>query len=400
MTKFAVGGATDVGRVRRSNQDQFLVEDSLFVVADGMGGHSGGEIASEIAVTSLSERPVVASIDALIEEVQRANHNIVMRARDEPGLRGMGTTVVVMADLHRVGPNRIGIANVGDSRIYRLTAQGLHQHTEDHSLVEALVRDGRLSRSEAAVHPQRNIVTRALGIDEKVLVDAWELVPVVGDRYLLCSDGLFGEVGAPDIHDVLREVESPQGAAQELVDRACAAGGRDNVTVVVIDVIGADSVDDMPSDRVTSTRKALPEGVLSARPLPTRDDLDRGGDPHPEEISRRSTDGRPVLTWRLGVFVIAVFLILSVVFAGTAVYARSSYFVAEGDGQVVIYRGRPNGVLWFDPTVEVVTDISLGEVVDLDEIDQDALRQGRVFDTLDEATTYVSLLNVQLASSP
>ncbi|MEM8709123.1 MAG: PP2C family serine/threonine-protein phosphatase, partial [Actinomycetota bacterium] len=258
MTAFAYGAATDVGRVRSSNQDRFFVGDSVFVVADGMGGHSGGEIASEIAVTVLEDADTVGTIDDLIGRVQEANSGIVDRAKEQPELKGMGTTVTMLADIKRAGPNRLGVANVGDSRLYRVTDSGLHQHTEDHSLVEALVRDGRLTRAEAAVHPQRNIVTRALGIDEKVLVDAWELIPVVGDRYVLCSDGLFGE-----IHEVLQFTSSPQDAADELVKRARDAGGRDNITVVVVDVVEADTFDDMPDDRVTDVRKALPDGVLT-----------------------------------------------------------------------------------------------------------------------------------------
>ncbi len=166
MTVFAVGASTHAGKVRPTNQDNLLANDPMFVVADGMGGHRGGETASAIVADALAAAATVATVDDLIEEVQKANSQIVDRGELERELRGMGTTVTVLTDLHGPGPDRLGVANVGDSRLYRVTDGVLCQHTTDHSLVESLVRDGRLTRAEAAVHPQRNIITRALGIDE------------------------------------------------------------------------------------------------------------------------------------------------------------------------------------------------------------------------------------------
>ncbi len=393
MTAFAFGAATDVGRVRHSNQDKLLVTDPMFVVADGMGGHNGGEIAAAIAVETMAEAEELTSIDALIEWVQKANEEIVAQARITPELRGMGTTVCALVGLSAAGPHRLGVANVGDSRLYRLTTDGLHQHTEDHSLVESLVRDGRLSKAEAANHPQRNIVTRALGIDEKVLVDAWELVPVQGDRYLLCSDGLFGEIGPVEIHEVLSEVASPQDAAEDLVSRACAAGGRDNVTVVVVDVVEADSVDEPPGDRVSAVRKALPDGVLNLEsPEPSAPSVPT--DPHPDEI----IVGAPatIFTWRLVAFVSAVVVVLAVLITSITVYARSNYFIeVEGDG-VVVYQGRSGGVLWFDPTAEdrIEFDPALIDAGALA-----ALTEDLDFDSLDEADAFANDLLEQADST-
>ena len=255
MTSFAVGAATDTGQVRAATRIAISFRNP--VVADGMGGHIGGEIALK-SPSSPSRRST--------RSVRSTNSSAVLRRRmppswSEPVLSpscAAWERPCVLADIERPGSNRLGVANVGDSRLYRLTADGLFQHTEDHSLVEALVRDGRLTRAEAAVHPQRNIVTRALGIDEKVLVDAWELIPVEGDRYLLCSDGLFNEVPEPEIAEVLRAQESPEDAAHELVERANDAGGRDNITVVVVDVVTAGSFDALPADRVSDT-VTLPE---------------------------------------------------------------------------------------------------------------------------------------------
>ncbi len=389
MTSFAFGAATDTGRVRSANQDRYLAADHVFVVADGMGGHMGGEIASEITVVALEAADTVGSIDDLIGRVQEANADIVDRAREQPELKGMGTTVCVLADIKRAGPNRLGIANVGDSRLYRLTDEGVHQHTEDHSLVEALVRDGRLSRAEAAVHPQRNIVTRALGIDEKVLVDAWELVPVVGDRYVLCSDGLFNEIHENEIAEVLRSLPAPQEAADELIARANAAGGRDNITVLVIDVTDADTHDDLPDDRVTDIRKALPDGVLTVdKPTAAEHaaEMATAADPHPDEIVVETVPS--VVTWRLGAMVAAVMIVLLVMMAVLLQIGRSGFTVVEGeDGTVEILQGE--GFLWFEPTTETESDIV---VADLPALDRERVETGQEFESRDEAETYLAYL--------
>lgn len=315
MTGFEVGAATHVGMVRDSNQDRLIVDDPVFAVADGMGGHSGGEIAAAIAVDVLAATQAVVTIDDLIERVHEANLEIVERARREPRLRGMGTTVCILAGLGGDGPDRLGVANVGDSRLYRVTDGGLHQHTEDHSLVESLIREGRLTREEARVHPQRNIVTRALGIDERVLVDAWELVPVAGDRYLLCSDGLFGEVPATEIHDVLTGTESAQAAADRLVEQACAAGGRDNVTVVIVDVVEADPPVQVPADRVAAVRRALPEGVLPADRPSAPEPVDVHPPPYPAPWHQPVSG---LLTWRLVLFIAVLVVVLVVLVAAVS----------------------------------------------------------------------------------
>ena len=150
----------------------------------------------------------------------------------------MGTTLCALALVQGDGYEALGVVNVGDSRLYILKEGELEQITEDHSLVATLERQGRLTRAEAAVHPQRNIVTRALGIDSKVMVDSWEIAPVSGDRYLLCSDGLFNEIDDNRIAATLRKLADPTEAANELVRLANEAGGRDNITCVVVDVLG------------------------------------------------------------------------------------------------------------------------------------------------------------------
>ena len=273
-----------------------------------------------------------------------------------------------------------------------MTDDRLAQITEDHTLVEALVRDGRLSADDALTHPQRNIVTRALGIDDKVLVDAWELAPVAGDRYLLCSDGLFNELTPEEMFALLRDHDEPADAARVLVDAACDAGGRDNVTVVIVDVVEAGEATDVPDDRILSIHKAVPESVVR------RDPPEHTGpnDPHPDEILvDRAMTKAPFVTWRLGAFVGAVLLVLGVLVSSVVAYARSAYFVGLDGEEVVIYRGRPDGVLWFDPTVEESVSLTVAE---LEPADLRDVAAGVEFDALDDARAYADTLVQRVAT--
>lgn len=405
MTEFGFGHATDVGRVRSDNQDRYFGDGTVFAVADGMGGHSGGEVASGLVVDSLVNRERIADLADLVNLVHHVNDRIVETARDDPTLHGMGTTISVLAALDLTdGEGRLGIANVGDSRIYRLIGTELEQITEDHSLVEALVRDGRLTPEEASRHPQRNILTRALGIDEKVLVDAWELRAVTGDRYVVCSDGLFNELTAAEMSEVVASTDDPQAAADVLVARACDVGGRDNVTAVVVHVTDADDAGD-DDQRVLSIRRAVPEaGTLppsaprdEADGSPHGDDDEAGdGDPSPSApvgAERGRVRGR--ITWRVGALVVAVVVIVVLAITAVAAWARSSYYVGVQGPDVVIFQGRPGGVLWFDPTVE--EPVNLG-VVELDDADLDALRAGVEFGDIGEARDYGRRLALRVRS--
>ena len=265
MTTLAWGAVTDPGRMRDVNQDGVLSTEGVFAVADGMGGHSGGEVASAIAVELMAETTSFNSVGELLETVQRANREVLDRARLDRALHGMGTTLVALVAMTVDDTELLGVANVGDSRLYLRTPDEMMQLTEDHSLVEGMVRDGWISPSEAKVHPQRNVVTRALGVEEPLLVDAWELVPVTGDRYLLCSDGLNNELSDAEIEEILDEAADPRQAAHELVQAACDAGGRDNVTVVVVDVVDADpSESDPPADRVVAVHQSDTERTDAA----------------------------------------------------------------------------------------------------------------------------------------
>ncbi|MDA8070497.1 MAG: Stp1/IreP family PP2C-type Ser/Thr phosphatase [Actinomycetota bacterium] len=241
MTVIRSGSASDVGRVRSMNEDRLLESVALFAVADGMGGHAGGEVASDLAIGAL-QRAFTAepSERGLIEAVRRANQAVWERSLEDPQVRGMGTTITAAALVPTGAGDRLVVVNVGDSRAYRFAAGDLRQMTRDHSVAEELVARGELSEAEAAVHPQRHILTRALGIGPEVEVDAWELSPGPGERFVLCSDGLTNEVGDDQIAEVLRRVREPRKAADALVRLANEHGGSDNITVVVVDVVVAD----------------------------------------------------------------------------------------------------------------------------------------------------------------
>lgn len=254
MTVLRSGSATDVGRVRKSNQDVALEETDLFAVADGMGGHVGGEVAARVAVDALREAfRQDSSVEGLRRAVAGANEAVWRRSQDQSGLRGMGTTLTATALVTEPdGRKVIALANVGDSRAYVYTRGRAIQVTADHSLAEEKVRQGELTEAEAAIHPHRHILTRALGVASDVDVDLWELHLHEGDRVLLCSDGLTNELDDETIGEALGSVPDPTDAARSLVEAAVEHGGNDNVTVVVVDVLSAD--DRLVSS--TGTRRA------------------------------------------------------------------------------------------------------------------------------------------------
>jgi serine/threonine protein phosphatase PrpC len=250
MIRFSHGAATSVGRVRQVNEDSYLAVPPLFVVADGMGGHGSGDLASRIAIEEMSAcvafRPLLA--EAVLTALEHANRHIIER----DAANRMGTTVTGLAALETAGGYHLMVFNIGDSRVYRLVDNHLEQLSVDHSEVQELVLAGTITREQARTHPRRNIVTRALGSDSGRLPDHWLLPAIGGDRYLICSDGLFSELPDEAILPLLA-ADSPQQAAEALVAAANDAGGRDNVTVIVVDI---DSDDD-GADEATLPREAL-----------------------------------------------------------------------------------------------------------------------------------------------
>ena len=436
MTRFAWGLASDTGRVRQANEDSMLAVDGLFAVADGMGGHKAGEVASHLAIETLQERFTAAGTDVLVTAVQEANRALVERSSGDGDLTGMGTTMCAMALVDADGRDAIAVVNVGDSRLYLLSDGELTQITEDHSLVATLERQGRLSPAEAAVHPQRNVVTRALGIDVNVMVDSWEILPVIGDRYLICSDGLFNEVDDNRLAATLRRLADPKEATKELVRLANEAGGRDNITCVVVDVMddsghsgsgptsatrvlaahtGGEAADDLlvgPPPTATDGPAGAGDGN-SPDGTETETDVNRSGpgDPADPAAAAAAKGGRRarrqqakaprpprrrILTWRVGLFTV-VLLAIAAVAVGVVVYTgRNTYFVGVDGGQVAIFRGKPGGVLWIDPELAESTAIPVDAVP---AATVDAVRDGVEEPTLDDARRYVANLRDQIDRS-
>jgi PPM family protein phosphatase len=232
------GAATHVGRVRDHNEDCLLAEGLVFAVADGMGGHAAGEVASRIAVEALGEltrHPAAGPAD-VTSVLGEANRRILESQAGHPEQHGMGTTVAGLTVVEEEGSEQWVVFNVGDSRVYRLAESRITMVTHDHSEVRALMDAGLIDAAEAARHPLRNIITRSLGSDPAPQADTWVLRPTPGERFLVCSDGLTNELDDEDIMVVLQEHADPQEAADRLVEEAVRAGGRDNVSVVVVAV--------------------------------------------------------------------------------------------------------------------------------------------------------------------
>ncbi len=347
------GAKTDVGRVRKANEDSHLNAAPLFAVADGMGGHEAGEVASGIAVAVLAEGnppPPDAPPDAwLTERVAAANRAVFDRGSRSASPLRMGTTLTVAY----AAPDAVYVGHVGDSRAYLLREGRLLQITDDHSLVAELVRDGRLSAAEAAVHPQRSVITRALGIEPTVAVEMRRIVPNEGDRILLCSDGLTGPTTDDAIRDILAGEGNPQVAADRLVGAANDGGGEDNITAVVIDVMEA------PAAAVPGPTAAAP-GAAPAPPAPAPGTARRPDAPEPvapphggvivKERPAASTEppgpgpgkARRWLKLLLGLATLVV--VLGGLWTGARWVQESSWYVGVEDGNVAVFQGLPEGL--------------------------------------------------------
>ncbi|MFN8018782.1 MAG: Stp1/IreP family PP2C-type Ser/Thr phosphatase [Acidimicrobiales bacterium] len=424
MTELRAGGATHVGQVRSSNQDAYVIDDgaTLYGVADGMGGHKGGEVASAIAIDTLKEHATTASLEDLREAARKGNRAIFEKAGAESGLHGMGTTLCAVRVVEGPEGDEIGWINVGDSRIYLFRDDRLLQLSRDHSLVEDLLRDGQLTEDEAKVHPKRNIITRALGIDVDVDVDASTVIPFNGDRYLLCSDGLFGEVSDDQITSVLRRLSDPTEAADELVRLANEAGGRDNITVVVVEV-----VDDGGRSLLAAEALAAQESRLKARQeedeaLMAAARAAAGADEEPEPYVPAMADRRSSLpdapedlrsekedlyedlegldskrfTWRVVVFAIAIVAVIAVILGAIVWSGTSSYYVAFKGDRVVLYQGKPGGVLWIKPSYDQDTPLTRDQ---LSESDRKAIADNKAFGSKADALTYILKLQTSATAT-
>jgi protein phosphatase len=342
---------TDTGRQRRENEDSAFVQAPVFVVADGMGGAQAGEVASRIA-TDTFEHGLPdgsgSSEERLADLVRDANQQIYHRSRSELGREGMGTTLTAAY----LDASRLAIAHVGDSRAYLFRDGELTRLTQDHSLVDELVRQGKLTEEQAAEHPQRSIITRALGPEPDVDVDTWTYPVHGGDVVLLCSDGLTSMVSEERIKEILQSSSSLDEAGNRLIDEANEAGGRDNITVVLfrveeVDGAAADQpttvagpADDRvaeaggPQDAPAVSPSATPGVAVVSRPARV---IPRppGQQPGPEPRRPRRL-ARPIAA------LLAVVVVLFLVGGGGYLATRQLYFIGtNSQGIVTIYRGLP-----------------------------------------------------------
>jgi PPM family protein phosphatase len=255
-----VGVITDTGRKRRRNEDAYVCEPPLFAIADGMGGAQAGEVASRLAAAALKESGVeTGGEQRILDLIQEANRRVYARSSTDPNTSGMGTTITVAL----VENGHVAFGHVGDSRAYLIRDGRMEQVTEDHSLVNELLKSGKLSPEEAEAHPQRSVITRALGTDPDVDADTFTIEAKVGDVFLLCSDGLTDMVGEREIQDLVeRNREDIDVALKSLVKAANRSGGEDNITVVAFEIAGEQALTHDGETR---------ENVLQA---PSRDDED------------------------------------------------------------------------------------------------------------------------------
>ncbi len=338
---------SDVGRARQSNEDSYLERAPLFVVADGMGGARAGEVASAIAVETARSSDVGASPEQdLATVVHDANREIYEKAQADSEHAGMGTTFTGAL----VTGSEVAVGHVGDSRMYRFRDGELERLTQDHSLVEEFVRQGKLTPEEAEVHPQRSIITRALGPEPDVQVDTFTFPARAGDIYLICSDGLTGMVSEDEIAEIVGAGPNLGASAKRLIDTANRNGGRDNITVVLFrleDDADEDDGTDTLGDQATSAgvsadsvRAAVAEAEATTTHTAAPPRAESGGVPASSPISRRREPRIP-RTRRIFAAIAALLVVLAAV-AVIWVVDRQFWFVGTtSSGQVALYRGLP-----------------------------------------------------------
>ena len=347
LTSF--GSRTDIGCLRDHNEDSLVVTPPLFAVADGMGGHAAGEVASEIAVRVLSElAPEHPDGEALGRAIEEANRAVIQAAREGRGRQGMGTTMTAAM----LEGERLIIAQVGDSRAYLLHQGKLQQLTRDHSLMADMIEAGQLTPEEARTHPQRSVITRALGSDAHLHPDIYEINVETGDRLLICSDGLSGMIFDDQIENTLRRVQDPQRCASQLVNEAIAAGGHDNVTVIVADVTGY------------------------------------------AEVRRKKLARKTKLSIALVLVLFAA--IVAGAAWGTQTYLNTAAYLANDNGKVAVYRGVPGSVLGLSFShLERTTDVT---VADLQPGVANRLNEGIRVDDMEAADALVKEYEDEIAA--
>jgi PPM family protein phosphatase len=388
---------SDVGMLREGNEDSAYAGAHLLAVADGMGGHVGGEIASAAAIGELrkldTDLPAPELLAALEHTVKAANEKLHRIVESDPALQGMGTTLTAML----WSGNQVALVHIGDSRAYLLRDGSLFQITHDHTLVQSLVDEGRISPDEAASHPQRSLLLRALDGRGEVDPDLSLREAKVGDRYLLCSDGLSGVVTAETIFQVLSEYADPEQAVRQLIDLANRGGGPDNITCVVADVVdlgqshpaaggapmavgaaanaqrmemdgsgggggGNERSSDTPAGRAAQLRDTMPQQPVVVdempppAPAPLRDQHPHQPQPQPlrdpqaggpAPLPRRG-GGRRRWAWLVIALVVFLAVVGTLTYVGLQTMRSERFYATNVNGKVVVFQGEPESVLGFD----------------------------------------------------
>ncbi len=341
MTRWRYAWATDTGLVRQSNQDALYVDETLAIIADGMGGHAAGEVAAAMAIDLVREGFVRdPSVEGLVAAIQGANHAVVRDAKKNADHFGMGTTVIAVGLTYDhdglVSPT---LVHVGDSRAYQLRDGALRQLSEDHSVAEEWVRMGRLTPEEAAVHPRRHQLTRGVGVEDSIAIDVTSLAALAGDRLLLCSDGLTNEI---DQDTLARVASAPNGlelAVENLVSLAKQSGGRDNISVILLEF-----------DEVNVTTSPVRRTMSTAPP------------PAASLIRAPGRRRHRIITWRVVAAIAVLAAALGAAYAIIHWYAYSTYYLGDDNGVVAVYQGQPSGVLWFHPVKRTDTGYLVGHL--------------------------------------
>ncbi len=333
--------ATDTGRQRSANEDSVFVRAPLFVIADGMGGAQAGEVASKTSVDSfdrdLPEGPPERVLKETIEGANRAIHKL---ARTDPNLTGMGTTTT--AAILDADAEEVAIGHVGDSRAYRLRRGKLERLTRDHSLVEEMRRKGQLTEAQAEDHPQRSIITRALGPEPEVEVDLQTVPAQAGDIFLICSDGLTSMLDDEHISRLLARATSMPNAVRSLIDEANRAGGRDNISVIAFKVVDAaePSLDPAASEGATLIGSTAEEAGLTTTEVRRRAAADAARQRREEQAAKKPGKRRRRVKRLIGALV-ALLVVAAIVF-GATYGLRHVWFLGTDDaGRVALYRGLP-----------------------------------------------------------
>jgi serine/threonine protein phosphatase PrpC len=367
-----VGVATDIGRVRERNEDTYLVEPPLYAIADGMGGARGGAVASGIAIDEL-ETGAEKDKASLADLVRAANRAVFERSMTDRAVAGMGTTLTAA----RIDEDGAHLAHVGDSRAYLLRGGAFRQLTDDHTLVNRMVKAGEITREEAEVHPHRNVLTRSVGTEPDVEVDEDDVPLIDGDRLLLCSDGLTDMVTRDQIQAILETTSTAQEAADRLIKAANRAGGIDNTTVVVIAIHEGDELAAAGAPERGDARERGPEGSSGTI------------------VARRPSNAR-VKRWalRAGIVVVALAAVAFV----ARFYVDRQWYVGESNGHVAVYQGIPAQFAGLRLShVDVETDLPAAEVTRLP-VYQD-LPNGITANDRSDALAIVEQMRTDLATS-